>query len=174
MWDSFIKNFGIIATVVTLIGSAIAFFVQRGNDLEQRTIQAQAVERDSKKVFLNKQADLYFETTAVVSRIANSNIETMLSKDVERFWQLYWGELSMVEDLSVEHAVVLFGRSLTALQHPGTNEGCAQSRKEISLILAHCIRESLGKSWGVKLGELADNRCTEAQFNAIRKICPSG
>jgi hypothetical protein len=55
-----IKNFGIIATVVTLIGSAIAFFVQRGNDLEQRTIQAQAVERDSKKVFLNKQADLYF------------------------------------------------------------------------------------------------------------------
>jgi hypothetical protein len=124
-------------------------------------------------VFLNKQADLYFETTAVVSRIANSHLETTLPKDVERFWQLYWGELSMVEDLNVEHAMVLFGRSLTALQHQGTNEDCAQSRKEISLILAHCIRDSLGKSWGVKLGELSDNRCTEAKFNEIRQVCSS-
>jgi hypothetical protein len=173
MLDSFVKNFGIITTILTLVGSAIAFFVQRGHDLEQRKIQTEAVERESKKVFLNKQADFYFETSAVVSRIANSNIVTILPKDAERFWQLYWGELSMVEDLNVEHAMVLFGRSLTALQHPGTNEHCAQSRQEISLILAHCIRESLAKSWGVTLGTLSDNRCTESKFDAIREICPS-
>jgi hypothetical protein len=172
MWDSFIKNFGIVATIATLVGSAIAFFMQRGDDIAQRRIQAEAIERDSKKVFLDKQAALYFETTALVSRIANMDAETIPQKDVERFWQLYWGELSMVEDFGVEQSMVVFGRSLRAAQQKGTNEVCAQKRTEISLMLAHCIRESLGKSWDVELGTTSRNRCTETEFDKMRQVCP--
>jgi hypothetical protein len=172
MWDSFIKNFGIIATVATLMGSAVTFFVQRGDDIAQKRIQAEATERASKKVFLDKQAALYFETTAVVSRIATRDAETISPQDVERFWQLYWGELSMVEDFGVEQVMVLFGRSLHALQQKGTHEVCAQKSTEISLMLAHCIRESLGKSWGVKLGDVSRNRCTESAFDQVRQMCP--
>jgi hypothetical protein len=57
MWDSFIKNFGIIRTVITLMGSAVAFFVQRADDIDQQRIQAEASALASKKVFLDKQAD---------------------------------------------------------------------------------------------------------------------
>ena len=171
MWDSFIKNFGIVATVATLVGSAITFFIQRGDDIAQRRIQAEAIERESKKVFLDKQAALYFETTALVSRLANMDAETIPPKDVARFWQLYWGELSMVEDFGVEQSMVFFGRSLRAAQQKGTHESCAQKKTEISLMLAHCIRESLGKSWGVKLGDASRNRCTETEFDKLRHVC---
>jgi hypothetical protein len=171
MWDSFIKNFGIVATIATLVGSAIAFFMQRSDDIAQRRIQAEAIARDSKKVFLDKQATLYFETTALISRLATMDAETIPHQDVERFWQLYWGELSMVEDFGVEQSMVLFGRSLRAAQQ-GTNVVCAQERKEISLMLAHCMRESLGKSWDVELGATSRNRCTESEFEKMRQVCP--
>ena len=40
MWDSFVKNVGVLTAVATLVGSAIVFFVQRGDDIEQRAIAA--------------------------------------------------------------------------------------------------------------------------------------
>ena len=107
----------------------------------------------------------------MVSRIATRAAETIDPKDVERFFQLYWGELAMVEDVDVERAMVRFRKSLLTLQQKGANDECAKKRTEISLMLAHCIRASLGKSWGVKLEGLSDNRCTESQFEEIGQLC---
>ena len=91
--------------------------MQRADELEQSALQARTNERESKKVFLDKQADLYFETVRVVSMIATAKTpDEIRDSDERRFWELYWGELGMVEDWNVEDVMVLFGRSLHAFR----------------------------------------------------------
>src|SRR5262245_7186497 len=117
MWDSFVKNVGVLATVATLIGGSIAFFAQRSDDLAQRKLQAEAAQRESKKVFLDKQAKLFFETVPLVSRLAiAATPDEMAEKDQQRFLELFWGELGMVEDVAVARSMDLFGRSLEAFR----------------------------------------------------------
>ena len=107
MWDSVIKNISVLTAVATLVGGAIAFFVQRGDEIQQRVLQAQVNERDSKRVFLDKQAELYFEVVPLVSRLANIESADLIKKEDEsRFWHIFWGELGMVEDADVARAMV--------------------------------------------------------------------
>ncbi len=171
-WDSFIKNIGVLTIVATLAGSAVAFFIQRYDIIQQEEIQAKARERESKRVFLEKQAELYFEVVPLVSRLANA--ETVDQEDVRLFWQLYWGELGMVEDRSVESAMVLFGKSLNALLGKENNAECANGRQDISITLAHCIRKSLGYSWDVNLEDLNIDKCNEERFEKLDQICMQG
>jgi len=69
-----------------------------------------------------------------------------------RFWELYWGELAMVENGGfkaksggVEGAMVRFGEAL--LKNSPPNLPILQQR---SLELAHVCRDSLAESWGVR------------------------
>jgi hypothetical protein len=178
MWDSFVKNVGVLTAVATLVGSAIAFFVQRGDDLEQSALQARTNERESKKVFLDKQAELYFETVRLVSRLANAETpDEIRESDEGRFWELYWGDLGMVEDGNVTDSMVLFGRSLQAFRGQAfregiSNEDCAAQRKFISLTLSHCVRKSLGENWGVHFGVDKVDRCTDSWLSKLRLRCP--
>jgi hypothetical protein len=172
IWDSFVKNVGVLTAVATLVGSAIAFFAQRADDLEQRALQALAAERESKKVFLEKQAVLFFETVPLVSRLAIAETPDEIDdKDERRFWELFWGELGMVEDVNVARSMDLFGRSLQAFRGATSNEVCAARRKSISLTLSHCVRKSLGENWGVDFG--ADNLdwCTDERLRELDQGC---
>jgi hypothetical protein len=176
MWNSFVKNVGVLATVATLVGGAIAFFAQRSDDLAQRRLQAEAAQRESKKVFLEKQADLFFEAVPLVSKLAIAPTpDAMTEKDQLRFWELFWGELGMVEDVSVARSMDLFGRSLQAFRDSGPDNACAEQRKSISLTLSHCVRKSLGANWGVDFG--AGNGldwCTDDRFAALDLACQAG
>ncbi len=174
MWDSAIKNIGVLTAVVTLVGSAIAFFVQRGDDIQQRLLQAQVNERESKAVFLEKQAELYFEVVPLVSRLANAESADLTKGDERRFWHIFWGELGMVEDADVARAMDLFGTSLKALQGKIDNERCAKQRKAISLVLSHCVRKSLGDNWGVQLQDKSTNRCRPEVLVEMRRLCRLG
>jgi hypothetical protein len=61
----------------------------------------------------------------------------------KRFWTLYYGEMSLVEDAKVESAMVAFSFAL--------NQGkTGHELGEQSLGLAHAIRDSLANSWGVE------------------------
>ena len=171
MWDSAIKNIGVITAVLTLLGSSIAFFVQRGDDIKQRQLQAEANVRESKRVFLEKQAELYFEVVPLVSRLANAKSADLKKGDENRFWHIFWGELGMVEDADVARAMDLFGTSLKAFQGEIDNAQRANQRKAISLVLSHCIRKSLGDNWGVQLQDKSTNRCRPKVLEAIRRLC---
>jgi len=174
MWDSFVKNVGVLATVATLIGGAIAFFAQRGDDIAQRKLQAEAALRESKKVFLEKQAALFFEAVPLVSRLAiAATPEEMVDKDERRFWELFWGELGMVEDVPVARSMDLFGRSLQAFRVDPDNV-CAAQRRSISLTLSHCVRKSLGANWGVDFGAGGGlDWCTDERFADLYRACPA-
>lgn len=68
--------------------------------------------------FKQQQIKLYHETTSVISFLTvNSDFKSVRYKEkLERFWELYWVELSAVETKEVEHAMVAFGTVLNALQ----------------------------------------------------------
>lgn len=99
---------------------------------------------EARQPFLTRQLELYGETAKVAARIATSGDEAELSDARSRFWQLYWGELALVEDRDVEAAMVAFGDAL--------KDDARQSKLQpLSLDLAHAIRRSLDRSWGISV-----------------------
>lgn len=69
--------------------------------------------------FKERQTGLYIETCSIISYlIVNKNFTAPQYREkLERFWQLYWVELSAVETEEVERAMVNFGNVLTELQN---------------------------------------------------------
>ena len=174
MLDSIVKNLSVLTAVATLVGSAIVFFAQRSDELQQRLLQPQVSERESKRVFLEKQADLYFEIVPLVSKLALAeSTDQINAADEARFWHVFLGELGMVEDADVATAMDLFGTSLEAFQGKRDNRECAGQRRAISLVLSHCVRMSLGTNWGVELEDVTTNRCSDDVPDDLRAKCPS-
>src|SRR5262247_4947331 len=75
---------------------------------EQREKEAQAALREARKPFLQRQQELYFEASTLASKLSTLDHGAEREAARKRFYQLYWGELSVVEDESVEKAMVRF------------------------------------------------------------------
>jgi len=98
--------------------------------------------------FLNRQLELYLEATKVAAKFAVSDVSPSdAAQSKQRFWELYWGELPLVEDRRVENAMVCLGARLKG--EPRTDCEC-ESLQDCVLELAHACRQSLAQSWGVK------------------------
>jgi len=93
--------------------------------------------------FKELQNKLYIETTSVISYLTvNENHDSPLYKEkLERFWQLYWVELSSVETPEVETAMVHFGDVLKKVQNDKfvDNQG---ELKKASYEVAQAIKKS--------------------------------
>lgn len=111
------------------------FIATQNAQVETRRIEAT-------KPFLERQLKLYTEATQAAAVLATSGNPEELDVASKRFWSLYWGELALVEDKSVEAAMVQLGRALES----GTTGPPLQ---QYSLALAHACRDSLAESWGV-------------------------
>ena len=113
-------------------------------------IQAETRQLESRKPFLERQLRLYEEATKNASILATSSDVNAIEPARQRFWELYWGELAMVEngglnakEGGVESAMVKFGDCM--------NKGCTQAALQpLALRLAHACRDSLAVSWGVE------------------------
>ncbi len=92
---------------------------------------------EATRPFLELQLKLYTEASLVTAKIATASSEP---KDVDRFWQLYTGELALVEDPEVARAMVAYGDALKANKQA--------SLSGLAITLAHKMRESLARSWG--------------------------
>jgi hypothetical protein len=122
---------GLVFTGITFVGT------QR-REAETRHLQA-------REPFLRQQLALYSEATRVAARIANPDGE-QTEVDRRRFWELYWGELALVEDRQVEAAMVQMGACVKA----DRCTACGGSLQTCALALAHACRSSLAASWGVE------------------------
>ncbi len=115
-------------------------------------VQYAAAERDkaradiamAKRPYLDRQLALYADATRSAAIIASSRDPAAVAKATERFGQLYWGELAMVEDHDVEEAMVKFQSALSQNAEQWQLGQC-------SLRLAHAVRESLARSWGTEI-----------------------
>jgi hypothetical protein len=75
---------------------------------EQKRKETEAALREARKPFLQRQQELYFEAATVASKLSTLDPGTEREAARKRFYQLYWGELSVVEDELVEKAMVRF------------------------------------------------------------------
>ena len=117
---------------------------QSQRDARTRLLEAQ-------RPFLQKQLDLFFETSAVVGRLVTLD-DTSAEWDAaaKRFWALYWSELSLVEKKngSVESAMVHFGKGLEA--HQGARSPATRRVLEGQAYdLAHALRSEIEASWNI-------------------------
>ena len=78
------------------------------NQIKQQTQEAldhkDAVERELRKPYDEKQLNLYIEAARVVADLATLPEGEERQKATQRFWELYWGELAFVEFYAVRPA----------------------------------------------------------------------
>ena len=134
-FETVIKLLSILGAVVTFAWGVVQYDAGQKQQSETRRVEAV-------KPFLEQQLKLYTEATKVASAIATTTDDATRAKSLERFWSLYWGELALVEDASVEKAMVNLGEALRAKGNDG-------EVRQLALKLAHACRNSLAKSWGV-------------------------
>jgi hypothetical protein len=132
-----------VAKWVTILATAGGLCWSVASGLQSHAINA-------RRPFLDLQLKLYQEATKTASILATSADPKELQAAEARFWQLYWGELGLVENGGitsenggVEGAMVRFGDEFLKR---------AQDRSllaRLALDLAHTCRNSLAQSWDV-------------------------
>lgn len=138
---------GLLELLKVLVGAIAATSTLLGVSWQWRQAhmaRSQSALVEARQPFLTRQLELYGEAAKVAARIATTDDEKELGEATTRFWQLYWGELALVEDRDVEAAMVAFGEAMK------TSAKKAQ-QQSLSLDLAHAIRRSLDRSWGIEV-----------------------
>jgi hypothetical protein len=113
---------------------------------------------EARKPFLDQQLKLYMEATRTTSVIANCRIEGNPERVAAeaRFFELYWGQLALVESVEVEKAMVDFQRAIVV---PPRSEAERRDEQKIlqhlSFAVAHACRNSIAQSWKVGLAEFS-------------------
>lgn len=151
--SSYAAIVGALVALVTVIVAVTTYRHQSTKDIENRTFEAT-------KPFFEKQTAFYVDAMETVSRIANST--TPSQQDLSHFWQLYWGSLAAVEDNRVDRAMVIFGQRLG--DNPPAPKQCLT---RISLLLAHCVKQSWSDTWHVQLDKPPELPCTDESFTAV-------
>lgn len=79
-----------------------------------------------------------------------------LGQAEKTFWELFYADLSLVEEQKVAKAMENFADSLKSIR--------VQDRQDASLELAHILRDSLLRSWNV-----ADTKAGNVPFKESQK-----
>ena len=135
--EQILKTVGVLVAVAGFVWGIYQYFDNREREIETARVQAT-------RPFLDRQMTLYTDATRAVAVIATSADAAEKAKAEQRFWELYWGELALVEDHRVENAMVAFKNGLVGQIDKA-------DLQQLALDLAHACRESLADSWGVDL-----------------------
>lgn len=134
-----------VASLVNAYNAALANArLQAAAQAETERQQAEARKVEASRPFLERQLALYTEAAQVAGVLAVSSDEAERKRAEQRFWELYWSEMVMVEDRFVETAMIHFGDCMK-------DPTCAKSAqlKRAALNLSCEFRKSLVASWGV-------------------------
>ena len=97
-----------------------------------------------RQAFWQKQYETYKEVTEIAAAIAIADDLDAVKEERERFWQLYWGSMAIIENRNVFDAMVEFGEDLRDQTVRGhSSSGLLQ----LSYNLARACRESLKSTW---------------------------
>ena len=166
-WAKLTETLSVLAgVVVSVVGVVIS--VESFNEARKQEAYARQKESDTRNLELQKYNDRerrdaaagdgvlepflelrqkrYMETVTAAAVLANPKEHTEEEKTAarKRFKDLYVAELTMVESKDVEDAMTKFGRAIDPeLENFSPVQDEAYS-------LAHTLRDSLVKAWGVK------------------------
>jgi hypothetical protein len=138
-----------IAGAVATFGWGVWVWQSNAEKDRASAVSAAAKEAENRRIeatkpFLDRQLELYTEASQVTAKIATSEDLGEVATAKKRFWELYWGELALVEDNDVATAMVNFSK---AMAPPDNKTVDPVALRQASLSLAGTIRDSLAKSW---------------------------
>ena len=165
--------------LIAIVGIIVSFAVSlwQWRDLRSREIDkdrdAKEAERNQQKAqydrtyakpIYERQAGLYSEAARVTASIATSQDARQRAKALDRFYELYYGELVTVESPGVSAGMVNFLKCMQDQPDCNCNASTgAQCIPELprelrlrnaALIVACTTRRSLRKSWDIPLSKL--------------------
>jgi F0F1-type ATP synthase membrane subunit b/b' len=111
----------------------------------------------NKRHFYEKQLELCFDAVDSASCLSSETDSTKWEKARLAFWRLYWGKLSIVEDRSVEAAMVALGKIVPAKPVDSPNLPMT-SLETPSYKLAHAARDLVLRSWDIEMPEPVEER----------------
>lgn len=158
-FDNWLKVLTVLGAISSFLWGVYQWREKTSQELEARTqentrlIETRRIE--ATKPFLERQLTLYAEATKVAAQVATQGDTESGKKALVRFWELYWGELALVENRSVEAAMV---RMRNALRTNASTEELEQA----SLAVAHACRNSLDRSWGIRAWSSPDEAASSA------------
>jgi hypothetical protein len=131
---------------------------------------------EAQKPFNQKQLELYVEAAQVTGRLVSA--ETFgtdeWKNDARRFEELYWTELTMVEDDGVKNAMVEFRPVLRAIIQKGSlSEEDRRTLQDSSYHLAKALNASIASTWVVTLSEVTQLNSTVCIGEPLSG-CPPG
>ena len=143
----------IVAPSITLatatgagVWGAIVYFRQQRELTKTRSFE-------SRKPFLDMQLKLYSDALQTAGKLVVSpHGSDDWNKAIYRFWELYWSELAMVEDLKVESAMVDLGKVITAIADSNNKANSQAALEDATFTLAQAIRDGIDLEWGVNAG----------------------
>jgi hypothetical protein len=110
--------------------------------------EAQVALVEAQRPFLEKQQELYFETARVTGAMGHTALDAKEWRPLEdRFYALYWGELSLVESKDVEARMIDVEAKVRAYKEH--LDGSASALNKASLCLAHVMRRDIQTGWGL-------------------------
>lgn len=148
-----------LPVLTVVVGSLWALYTYLAHQQEVQSAAAVQAQKEAatrlieaRKPFLEKQLALYFETAQITGKLATITPDTGEWEGVERrFWELYWSELSMVEDSVVEAAMVEFGKALADFTSTYRTAPDKEEKKRplhsAAYELAHALRRSMESGW---------------------------
>lgn len=123
----------------TLVLFAAIFAVWKYSDTRTKEYQ---------KPLWEAQTRLYFEVTSIAARLTNEFDLNNWERDKKRFYELYWGQMILVEDEDVEKAMVEFGKRLYDFDQLTNTEEMQKSMKNLRVYahkLSYACRASINR-----------------------------
>ena len=157
----------IIAPFIMLIGILIGVwqFNEGQRNLQQKELDQRNFELEKMLIgnqveaiakFKEIQSVKYKEATETISNIiyAENYKSNEFKENLKRFWQLYWVELSAVEDGQVESAMKSLGDLIKKLEKRNFNDITTKEKNELHRLgysVAQAIKKS-SKTWALPEG----------------------
>jgi hypothetical protein len=170
------------ATLGSAIWIVYKYFEDRREARAQQLAQADRENTtrmfEARKPFNDRQLALYTEVSQVTGRIVTTTDfdSPEWNANILRFRQLFWTELSMVEDESVKTSMLLFDEQLKVVlkqtqidAHPEEIEILQQS----AYLLASSLRASIESSWHLNLGVSSYSNNADVAVDAREEMYPS-
>jgi len=183
-WDIIFKWLGLVAVLASAWWTVHSYNQSRALELSQQKYTQQKDEeartKDQNSFVFQHQATLYFDTARAAATIATALDPHALDRKAitanalrdarERFAQLYWGELVIVEDRRVELAMITFQRCLLKkgencaradvdeygkrIEPDKLNAGGDANLQNLSLEIGACVRTALHEGRKIQFGQV--------------------
>jgi hypothetical protein len=158
-----------LAILVSAAGIAMGLHqFNSGQDAARRDAQDRAAQElaarneELKKTYWQEQKDIYIESARYAGLIAHAERLDAVGDEVKNFFALYWGPMSLLEHTEVERSMIAFGQEVARWRATNQKPAAIQNR---SYELAHCMKQSLAKTWRPVSGDSPIDQSCPAEYS---------